>query len=152
MRLHLQICFLFMNLDGINVSILKQKAGNNFIHSKNNSMSHTHEVRKFDYRKPKGKQTTVEHKGNSNEECYQWLEALAKESNCGAGLLLNNGGYSIVDLAEEKKNYIKSLAPELLDALIDLYNASGRGNKAQIERSREKAFKLVEKTKANKVN
>lgn len=85
------------------------------------SATHTHELRRtsFDENRIPMYQKHLHVCGTKND-CYEYLERIAKMFKCGVGLLLNNGGYEIVDLEEERVNKIKSAAPELLEVLQDI--------------------------------
>lgn len=92
------------------------------------SATHTHELRRtsFDENRIPMYQKHLHVCGTKND-CYEYLERIAKMCKCGVGLLLNNGGYEIVDLEEERVNKIKSAAPELLEALQEYVNNEERG-------------------------
>jgi hypothetical protein len=84
--------------------------------------THTHELRLNGwYGLEKGHKKSILVKG-THDECYERLRELAKEQNCGVGLLLNNGGYRVVKLAEEVIRYKKEAGVELYAALEDLSN------------------------------
>jgi len=59
-------------------------------------------------------------------ECFQYVDKLAKEKGFGAGLLLTNGNYDIISVAQEAKEKTERAAPEMLAAL--LYYRAGIDN------------------------
>lgn len=81
-------------------------------------MGHTHELRltSYDPNKKPHFSTQVLVRG-TKEECYKRVEEIAEEEKVGKFFLLSNGGYRIVDLAEEKVKKAKEAGPELLEAL-----------------------------------
>ena len=79
--------------------------------------SHTHEV--WLNKNQPDVDTQTAFKG-TYIECFKYVDEIAKLDGCGAGLLLQNGNYDIVDLEEEAKIRVKKAAPELLKRLIDL--------------------------------
>jgi hypothetical protein len=81
--------------------------------------THTHELRLNGwYGLEKGHKKSILVKG-TEDECQAELQRLAEKSNCGIGLLLNNGGYRLVNLAEEVIYYKKEAGVELYDALTE---------------------------------
>ena len=86
-------------------------------------MSHTHELRKTTHKLAIGgiKYTSTVLVKGSNQECYEYLGKIAEEYKCGIGLLLNNGGYSVVDLDLEKIKRICDSGVQLLESLGEMY-------------------------------
>lgn len=102
--------------------------------------THTHELRLLHYRdyqfvidkRKEGQDIEMFYhevliKG-TKEECHNEVIKRAKEIGCGTGLLYNNGGYSIVDLEEERISKIKQVAPDLLEALQKIHKELTRDN------------------------
>jgi hypothetical protein len=84
--------------------------------------THTHELRLIGwYGLEVGFKKSILVKG-TNDDCYKRLEELAKEQKCGVGLLLNNGGYRVVNLAEEVIQFKKEAGVELYAVLEELSN------------------------------
>lgn len=82
--------------------------------------THTHELRLIGwYGLEKGYKKEILVKG-TNDECNEYLKNLAEKQKCGVGLLLNNGGYSIVNLAEETIRFKKEAGVELYDMLAEV--------------------------------
>lgn len=86
--------------------------------------NHSHELRYHDYRKG------INHNDilaiGTNAECTDALQKIVDKDNennkvrCGIGLYLNNLGYSIVSLEDEKTRKAELAAPELLSSLQNL--------------------------------
>lgn len=81
---------------------------------------HSHELRVHDYRKGPN-HVEVVCKG-SEDECRAHAAKIAKEmgEGFGVGYVLSNGGYKLIDLAEERKQKIEKAGPDLLKVLVDL--------------------------------
>ncbi len=69
------------------------------------------------------------------KECFKYVDDLAKETGCGAGLLLINGNYDIMELAAVAKGKMRDAAPEMLATLLfyqagieNFYNCIDFGN------------------------
>jgi hypothetical protein len=105
-----------------------------------NKPTHTHELRLTAWLGvDNGYKKTILVKG-TKEECSEHLEKLAEKGNCGVGLLLNNGGYRLVDLAEEIVRFKKEAGVELYDTLVDLLNSPiSLQDKKKIEAALKKA-------------
>lgn len=86
--------------------------------------NHTHELRLHDYTKGLN-HIQVLVKG-TEEDCLAYLEIEAKRRGCGIGLLVNNGGYTVVDLAAEVIAKKKAAGVELFDALQILLEEAER--------------------------
>lgn len=84
--------------------------------------THTHELRLNGwYGLEKGYKKSILVKG-TQDECYAELHKLAKAQNCGIGLLMNNGGYDIVCLADEAVKFKKEAGVEMYEALKEVLN------------------------------
>lgn len=109
-----------------------------------NTPTHTHELRHNSYNSNRIPASALHvHVKGTEQDCYKYLEDIAEKQNRGVGLLLNNGGWKIVCLEEERIEQIKEDAPELLKALKNLHAVVMRSDDRKIFDNKEGAMAVA---------
>ncbi len=90
---------------------------------------------------------TVEHAGNE-DSCWEYMRKQAKLADCGVGLLMNNGGYRVVDLQQERKELLEKAAPDMLNLLAEYKVALDIAPISQLRAGKVRLADLYERTVA----